>query len=252
MAGLGWRDWATGEVVTEANMQGYLQDQTVMAFASAAARDAAVTAPTEGMHAYLADADTITRYNGSAWETAAIQSVRKNSAGTSFQRKRLNLIEGTNITLTVSDDAGNDELDITIASTVSTADRAVLTGFTQAKVSGTTSNSQLRRILADGASSVENYQMPVVMDRAGSIVGVTVTASTARTAGTLTVEPYINGVGTGLTAVLNGTNTQYVASSQSSGLDTFVSGDRIDVRYTTSSWTPTSAGIEATVIVQYT
>jgi hypothetical protein len=40
--------------------------------------------------------------------------LRKNSAGTVFSRPQLNLIEGTNITLTVADDAGNGEIDITI------------------------------------------------------------------------------------------------------------------------------------------
>lgn len=43
------------------------------------------------------------------------QPVRKNSTGTVFERRRLNLIEGSNVTLTVADDAGNDEVDITIA-----------------------------------------------------------------------------------------------------------------------------------------
>ena len=43
--------------------------------------------------------------------------LRKNSAGTVFQRRRVNLIEGTNITLTVADDATNEEVDVTIAST---------------------------------------------------------------------------------------------------------------------------------------
>lgn len=41
--------------------------------------------------------------------------VRKNSAGSTFTRKRLNLIEGSNVTLTVADDSVNDEIDITIA-----------------------------------------------------------------------------------------------------------------------------------------
>lgn len=44
-----------------------------------------------------------------------LQPVRKNSAGTVFTRRQLNLIEGSNVTLTVADDAGNDEVDITIA-----------------------------------------------------------------------------------------------------------------------------------------
>lgn len=43
-------------------------------------------------------------------------TVRKNTGANVGTRTRLNLIEGANITLTVSDDAGADEVDITIAS----------------------------------------------------------------------------------------------------------------------------------------
>jgi len=47
---------------------------------------------------------------------AALKSiVRKNSAGSDFIHRRLNLIEGTNVTLTVADDPTNDEIDVTIA-----------------------------------------------------------------------------------------------------------------------------------------
>lgn len=41
--------------------------------------------------------------------------IRKNSAGSDVIRRRLNLIEGANITLTVSDDSANNEIDVTIA-----------------------------------------------------------------------------------------------------------------------------------------
>lgn len=41
--------------------------------------------------------------------------VRKNSAGSDFIRRRINFIEGSNITLTVSDDSTNNEIDVTIA-----------------------------------------------------------------------------------------------------------------------------------------
>ncbi len=43
--------------------------------------------------------------------------IRKNSTGSEFNRRRLNLIEGTNTTLTVADDAGNNEVDVTFVST---------------------------------------------------------------------------------------------------------------------------------------
>lgn len=42
--------------------------------------------------------------------------VRKNSTGSTFARRRVNLIEGTGITLTVADDSGNEEVDVTINS----------------------------------------------------------------------------------------------------------------------------------------
>ena len=65
-AGLGFKDFTTGEVLTAADVDGYLM-QGVWVFASAAARDAAVTSPQEGNFAYLKDTDTTTYYTGSAW-----------------------------------------------------------------------------------------------------------------------------------------------------------------------------------------
>jgi hypothetical protein len=41
--------------------------------------------------------------------------IRKNSAGSDFRRRRINLIEGSNVTLTVADDSANNEIDVTIA-----------------------------------------------------------------------------------------------------------------------------------------
>jgi len=65
-AGLGFKDFITGEVLTAADVDGYLM-QGVWVFASAAARDAAVTAPQEGNFAYLKDTNVTTYYTGSAW-----------------------------------------------------------------------------------------------------------------------------------------------------------------------------------------
>ena len=65
-AGLGFKDFVTGEVLTAADVDGYLM-QGVWVFASAAARDAAVTSPQEGNFAYLKDTNITTYYTGSAW-----------------------------------------------------------------------------------------------------------------------------------------------------------------------------------------
>jgi hypothetical protein len=65
-AGLGFKDFQTGEVLTAADVDGYLM-QGVWVFASATARDAAVTSPQEGNFAYLKDTNVTTYYTGSAW-----------------------------------------------------------------------------------------------------------------------------------------------------------------------------------------
>jgi hypothetical protein len=54
-----------------------------------------------------------------ALDAAARVGVRLNSAGSTFSRRRINFIEGTGIDLTVADDSGNEEVDVTIASTSS-------------------------------------------------------------------------------------------------------------------------------------
>ena len=66
----GYRLFTTGDVLTAAQVQNYLQNQSVMFFASAAARDASApltAALTEGMFCYLADTNITAYYNGSAW-----------------------------------------------------------------------------------------------------------------------------------------------------------------------------------------
>jgi hypothetical protein len=65
-AGLGFKDFVTGEVLTAADVDGYLM-QGIWVFASAAARNAAVTSPQEGNACYLKDTDQLLTYSGSAW-----------------------------------------------------------------------------------------------------------------------------------------------------------------------------------------
>ena len=64
----GWKQWAIGEVVEAGDMQSFVQDQTVMVFASASARTTALgTAVSEGMVSYRTDGGILEYYNGSAW-----------------------------------------------------------------------------------------------------------------------------------------------------------------------------------------
>jgi len=65
-AGLGFKTFTTGEVLSAGDTNGYLM-QGVLVFATAAARDSAITSPQEGQFAYLKDTNVTTYYTGSAW-----------------------------------------------------------------------------------------------------------------------------------------------------------------------------------------
>jgi hypothetical protein len=65
-AGLGSKTFTTGEVLTAADVNGYLM-QGVLVFASSAARAAAITSPQEGQYSYLKDTNATEYYDGSAW-----------------------------------------------------------------------------------------------------------------------------------------------------------------------------------------
>ena len=68
-AGLGFKEFSVGDILTAADANGYLASQTVMVFADAAARTAAITSPQEGMFSYLKDTNATQYYSGSAWVT---------------------------------------------------------------------------------------------------------------------------------------------------------------------------------------
>ena len=67
MAGAGFKTFSVGEVLTANNVNTYLMQQTVMVFATAAARTSAIAAPSEGMVTYLSDSNSLWYYSGSAW-----------------------------------------------------------------------------------------------------------------------------------------------------------------------------------------
>jgi hypothetical protein len=65
-AGQGFKTFATGDVLTAADTNGYLM-QGVWVFANAAARTAAVTSPQEGNMSFLKDTNSTEYYDGAAW-----------------------------------------------------------------------------------------------------------------------------------------------------------------------------------------
>lgn len=68
MAGAGYKLFNTGDVLTAAQVNTYLQEQTVMVFANATARTTALSGVlAEGMMSYLQDTNAVEVYDGSAW-----------------------------------------------------------------------------------------------------------------------------------------------------------------------------------------
>lgn len=69
MSGLGRKVFAAGEVLTAANVQGFLQDQAVMVFDDATDRATVLgTQVAEGMVTYLKDVNTVQVFDGSSFK----------------------------------------------------------------------------------------------------------------------------------------------------------------------------------------
>ena len=100
----GYKTFNTGDVLTAAQVQYYLQNQSIMYFANAAARDAALTAGIrqEGMFAYLADTNTTVYYDGAAWQSFGTGDVTGLTAGTGIT---ITNSSGPVPTISVSDNA---------------------------------------------------------------------------------------------------------------------------------------------------
>ena len=80
-AGLGFKTFTTGEVLTANDTNGYLM-QGVLVFASSAARASAITSPQEGQYSYLKDTNSTEYYDGAAWIAAPIGDITGVTAGT--------------------------------------------------------------------------------------------------------------------------------------------------------------------------
>ena len=111
------QSYTTGQVLTAASMTA-LQFQAVMTFTNEAARDAAITAPTEGMVAYLStptvptsNTGALTAYTGTAWTCltpqGAVVNTLESTSSTSYTDlatvgPAVTLVTGTKALVTIT------------------------------------------------------------------------------------------------------------------------------------------------------
>lgn len=91
-----------------------IQDDTILDADVNSAAAIAVTKLALGASDTVLQSDGVTNSFSTTTGANARLAVSKNSGATVGTRRRLNLIEGTNVTLTIADDAGNEEVDVTI------------------------------------------------------------------------------------------------------------------------------------------
>lgn len=83
---MAYKTFQNGYPLAASELNNYLMNQSVIVFADATARTAAIATPTEGMITYLEDTNTVEVYNGTTWtdindNTAAIPKSTVTTAG---------------------------------------------------------------------------------------------------------------------------------------------------------------------------
>jgi hypothetical protein len=135
-AGLGFKTFVSGDVLTAADTNGYLM-QGVLVFATVSARDSAITSPQEGQFAFTKDADSLFYYDGSSWVASSLAAdITGVTAGTAISGG------GTSGTVTVN-------VDVNAASTV-TATNSDFLLLADASDSNATKKALISDIIATG------------------------------------------------------------------------------------------------------
>jgi len=168
-----------GDEISVAGLSGLLADpQTPLAHATSHQNGGSDELNVAGLNGLLADAQTplahqVSHQTGGSdalsglVDANARVTVRKNTGADVGTRRRLNLIEGANITLTVADDAGSEEVDITIAG--ATGGITQLTGDVTA---GPGSGSQAATIANDAVTNVKLANVATATFKGRTTAGV--------------------------------------------------------------------------------
>jgi hypothetical protein len=219
----GYRLFTTGDVLTASQVQYNLQNQTIMYFASAAARDAALTAGVvqEGMFAYLADTNTTVYYDGAAWQSFGTGDVTGLTAGSGIT---ITNPSGPVPTIAVSDGLALTSPEEVISISASAATGAINIDVVTSAVNIRTTNATADwtiNVRGDGSTTLDSLmavgsQISVVFE---SPIGATAYEPTALTIDGASVTPKWLG-GTVPTGNINSTDV-YVYTIRKTAAATF-------------------------------
>jgi hypothetical protein len=173
--GLGRKVWSALDVLAAADVNGYLMDQTIMVFNSAAARAASIGTPVPGMASFRTDGTITEMYNGSTWVSA-------NSLGGSVPGS---LVSGTVAGSIVTTNVVN-------AFTSSTATAYTYQASDHGNTIRFTSSSNVVTTVGAATGLIAGQRIDVVRDGAGTVTiaaGSGVTFAGAGTAGTAYTIP---------------------------------------------------------------
>lgn len=108
---VGRKEWAADDVLSAADLEGYLMDQVVTIWANATARNSGILAPIEGQISYLQDTNLFQAYSGSAWVDQGSLSGTPNyatTAGTAVNASKVGNITIFNSSSTPTANAAGD------------------------------------------------------------------------------------------------------------------------------------------------
>ena len=107
----GRKTWASDDILSAADIMGYLMDQSVTIWTNSTARNSGILAPIEGQISYLQDANKFEAYNGSAWVDQASlggSAVYATTAGTAVNADKVSNITIFNSSSTPTANATGD------------------------------------------------------------------------------------------------------------------------------------------------
>ena len=180
MAGAGYRLFNTGDVLTAAQVNTYLQQQVIMVFASSAARSSALTGVlAEGMFTYLLDTNAFQYYDGAAFvdvsnpgDITGVTAGTGLSGGGSSGAVTLSIDTATTVDLSTAQTLTNKTLTTPVIASISNSGTLTLPTSTDTLVGRATTDTLTNKTLTTPViASISNSGTITVPTGTDTLVG---------------------------------------------------------------------------------